>query len=169
MDTFVTPYRWALHEAGLTLIEQLMIMFVVALLTALALPVYKGYANRPIINAAQQDLIRMAATFQTNTLENKLAIPNYGTSYIPVPALPANRTSGTLAADFAGWVPTQGDHFSYSVFSLNNSNSVAFTLAATSTDSNILPTTCWMLITSSSGSQFRVDRQADASCGFTTW
>jgi len=144
-----------------------MIMFVVALLVRVALPSYRSYVNRPIISAAQQDLIRMAAALQTNRFETSLTLPN-APAYVVVPALPASRTSGTQATDFAGWKPTQSAKFNYSSSSTSDGTSMAFSVRASSTDPEILPTTCAMDLSWSSGVDTYV-RTADASCGFTRW
>jgi len=160
----ILTYR-LMRQSGFTMIELMMIMFVIAALIALALPVYKAYANRPTINAAQQDLIRMATALETNSYEKKLALPDVG-SYVAVPASPTARTSGTTATDFAGWAPTQGAFFTYEYGSWPNLLVPYFIVRATSVDANVLPTTCWMAITRSPSN---VTRTADASCGFTKW
>jgi len=167
MDTFVTPYRGTPWQSGLTLIEQLMIMLVVAMLTAVAVPVYRSYANRPIINAAQQDLIRMAASLKTNSYEKSLVIPSY-TGQVSIAALPSKR-SGSLANDFAGWAPTQGARFNYSVGTVSDSTGTFTLLRATSTDVSVLPTSCYLDLKWKSDTDDGVARTADSTCGFTSW
>lgn len=158
---------WSSRESGLTLIEQLMIMLVLALLVRVAWPIYKGYVNRPIINAAQQDLIRMAAALQTNRFETSLTLPTT-VGYVMVPALPASRNVGTQATDFAGWQPTQSAKFNYSASSTSNATAMAFSVRASSMSAGILPLTCWMDLSWSANVDTYV-RTADASCGFTSW
>ncbi len=161
------PFPCARSECGLTLIEQLMIMFVLALLVRVALPSYQVYTKRPIINAAQQDLIRMAAALQANSFEKSLSLPNTS-GYVLVPALPASRTLGTQASDFAGWQPTQGAKFNYSASSSSNATLLAFTVRASSTQAGILPTSCAMDLRWSAASGAYA-RTASAGCGFTSW
>lgn len=78
---------------GFTLIEMMMVVALIAILAAVALPAYNGYVNRSKIKTAQADLVALSLNFE-NYYQRKLAYPT--SDY-------AN--TAALKTAFPGWSP----------------------------------------------------------------
>ena len=84
---------------GFTLIEMLMVVAMVAILTAIALPAYNGYVNRSKIKTVQADLVALSLNFE-NRYQRQLSYP------------PPSGTGSVDLSDttkvknyFTGWAP----------------------------------------------------------------
>lgn len=86
---------------GFSLIELMVVLAIVAVLTAIAISSYLSYITRSKIRTAQGDLVALSLNLE-NVLQRQLAYPSAATS----------STTDTQAA-FKGWFPAQGKDFSY--------------------------------------------------------
>lgn len=100
---------------GFALIELMIVLAIVAILSAIALPAYDQYVKKGRAKAASSDLVALSLNLE-NTFQRTLTYPA---------AAPAT-TSGTEALA-PGWYPSEKKHFKYSV----NSNAASYVLAAT--------------------------------------
>lgn len=100
---------------GFTLIEMMIVVALIAILAAIALPAYNGYVNRSKIKTAQADLIALTLNVE-NQYRRQLA---YSPGEI--------EDTGALSTAFPGWRPASSD-FSFS--KLEGSTST-YTLVAT--------------------------------------
>ena len=107
-------FRRAGSAPGFTLIELLIVVALISILAAIAVPSYTGYLNKQRMRAAQADLVVLAADVE-NTFQRTLAYP---------------ATTATTAATqtaLAAWRPSDVKFFD---FVISASSSVAFTVQA---------------------------------------
>lgn len=90
---------------GFTLIEIMIVVALIAILSAVAMPAYNNYINRGHIKTAQADLIALSLNLE-NFYQKRLAYP----------AFPEADTDTTteVKTKFSGWSPAAGDRFIYS-------------------------------------------------------
>lgn len=100
-------------QHGFTLIEVMIVLALVAILAAIALPSYQRYVNKSRAKGAATDLMSLGMVLE-NRFQKKLAYPSTYTSATTIAAKPADRT-GTVLDDFSNWVPAQGAYFSYNI------------------------------------------------------
>lgn len=97
--------RSELRQAtGFTLIEIMIVVALIAILAAIAMPAYNNYINRGQIKTAQADLVALSLNLE-NYYQKRLAYP--GT---------ANTDSDTTAKVedlFSGWNPASDDRFTF--------------------------------------------------------
>lgn len=92
-------------EQGFTLIEMMIVVVLIAILAAIALPAYGNYVNRAKVKAIQADLVALSLNFE-NAYQRKLTYPT------------AYANTSALTTDFSGWSPaSEGFAFSSAVVS----------------------------------------------------
>ena len=132
------------RAGGFTLIELMIVVAIVAILAAIALPSYERYVKKSRARGASADLVALSLTLE-NRFQKSLKYPVH-TNQNPVGH-----------ADFSAWSPAQGSSFTYAVTSDANS----YTLTATARDSGW---TCTLTL------NHKNERNAASSCPILgTW
>ncbi|WP_279843991.1 type IV pilin protein [Comamonas aquatica] len=111
----IRPRIFGLHcTAGFTLIELMIVVAIVAILAAVALPSYDRYVKKSWARGASADLVALSLTLE-NRFQKNLAYP------VLTNKNPVDDTN------FSAWKAAQGSTFSYSV----TSTATTYTLTAT--------------------------------------
>ena len=132
------------RAGGFTLIELMIVVAIVAILAAIALPSYERYVKKSRARGASADLVALSLTLE-NRFQKSLKYPDY-TNQNPVGH-----------ADFTKWSPAQGSSFTYAV----TSTATEYTLTATARDSGW---TCTLTL------NHKNERNAASSCPILgTW
>lgn len=129
--------------AGLTLLELMVVLVIVGILAAIALPSYQGYVQKSRAKTAAADLVGLAAAVEAR-FQRTLAYP-------------AANIAGTaeLIATFPQWRPAQAEQFSHTFIAGS-----PYRLQATGSGS-----LQGCVLTLDGENQ----RTATAGCGFTSW
>lgn len=113
------PRICGLHcTAGFTLVELMIVVAIVAILAAVAMPSYDRYVKKSRARGASADLVALSLTLE-NRFQKSLNYPVH-TNQNPVGH-----------ADFSAWSPAQGSSFTYAV----TSTAKTYSLTATARDS----------------------------------
>lgn len=147
------PGRSRHRERGFTLIEIMIVVAIIAILAAIALPSYQRYILKSRAQSASADLVALSLALE-NRFQKTLSYPAYGTSTV-IPASPDARTD-PVKGDFGAWAPSQGQWFTYSITSTASS----YTLTATGQGN--------MACTLGLNNQ-NARTASGASCGFSQW
>jgi type IV pilus assembly protein PilE len=103
--------------SGFTLIEMMIVVSLIAILAAVALPAYNNYVNRSKIKTAQADLVALSLLYE-NRYQRQLSYP--ATDYADTAA---------VTAVFTNWSPaSKSTEFS---FSSTGSSASTYTIRAT--------------------------------------
>jgi len=106
--------RRAGSAPGFTLIELLIVVALISILVAIAVPSYTGYVNKQRMRAAQADLVVLAADVE-NAFQRTLAYP---------------ATTATTAATQSALTSWRASDVTFFTFVISASSSVAFTVQA---------------------------------------
>lgn len=101
---------------GFTLIELMIVVVIMAILAAIALPSYQNYVTRAKIKEAQSNLIALSLSAE-NVYQRTLSYPT---------SSPATTTTAATKALFNSWNPSSAD-FKYTYLS----DGATYTLTAT--------------------------------------
>lgn len=105
---------------GFTLIELMIVVAIVAILAAIAMPSYTRFITKSQARAASADLVTLSLVLE-NRFQKNLAYPTYSNATIAPKH--ADRTP-PMTDDFSAWIPVQGDLFDYKITSTNSSYSL---------------------------------------------
>lgn len=94
----------ASQATGFTLIEIMIVVALIAILSAIAMPAYNNYINRGHLKTAQADLIALSLNLE-NFYQKRLAYP--------ATANTDSNTTGKVKGLFPGWSPAAGEKFDY--------------------------------------------------------
>ena len=111
-----------LKHSGFTLVELMIVVAIIGILSAIAVPSYSKYILRGKVKAAQADLVALSLNLE-NYYQRRLSYPTAGTA----------NTAATKAL-FSGWNPAQKDDFKYE---LTNASATSYTVKATGTTSGV--------------------------------
>ena len=122
---------WQRSKAqGFTLVELMIVLAVVAILVAIAMPSYNRYILKSQARAASTDLVALGLVME-NRFQKALVYPSYNTATIPAAVAQRN---ASMTKDFSAWTPTQGQLFDYTV----DSNAANYTLTAQRKDGSCI-------------------------------
>ena len=91
-----------MKNRGFTLIELMIVVVIVSVLAAIALPSYSSYLVKQRMRAAQADLVALAANME-NMFQRTLAYP------------PATATTAETKAALAAWQPSDDKLFEFQI------------------------------------------------------
>lgn len=146
------PLFRKLSLRGFTLIEILIVIAVVGILTAIALPAYQTYITKSRARSATADLVALSLVVE-NQFQKSLTYLTGSTA-----------TTAATSTAYSGWIPAQSQFFTYT-YSYTAANSAAtpavsesYTLTATGISSMV----CTLSFTSPN-----TRNATGASCGFS--
>ena len=117
-----SPHRNAQAlQPGFTLLELMIVVAIVAILSAIALPSYERYVRQSKAKSAASDLVALSLALE-NRFQKQLRYPTYADS-TSIPAKLSDR-KGTLAEDFNTWAPSQAEYFDFSITSSTSSYTI---------------------------------------------
>jgi type IV pilus assembly protein PilE len=134
------------NQAGFTLIELMIVVAILGILAAIAIPAYDGYVKKSRAKSAGADLAALALNME-NAYQKSLQYPTTTTT-----------TSQQTEAAMPAWRPSQNNAFFEYQIKAASSNS--YTLAAVGKGSL---TGCQLELTQKNA------RSATSACGFSQW
>lgn len=138
------------NQSGFTLIELMIVVVILAILAAIAVPTYSNYIKRSNVKAAQADLVSLSLVYE-NFYQRNLSYPS--SSFTSTTALMDSSTG------FPQWAPSKKDIFEFSSAPKNSGK--GYELTATGKSSSNL-----------SGCSLKIDDKnvrTASSCGGVTW
>lgn len=136
------------RSGGFTLIEILIVVAIVGILAAIAVPSYSSYVTRSQIKTAQGDLVALG-----------LNMENVRQRTLKYSSAPVTTTTAATQALFNGkWQPAQGADFEYMITQVTDT---AYTVSARGKSAKL--STCTLTLTSKN------ERTANGCPGVTSW
>lgn len=117
--------RLAHRHSGFTLIEIMIVVALIAILAAIAMPAYNNYINRGKIKTAQADLVALSLNVE-NFYQRTLTYPTAGFA-----------TTVAVEGEYDGWSPAVDDSFTYST-AVGTANDGGYLIQATGTAGGVL-------------------------------
>lgn len=112
------------HDGGLTLIQIMIVVAIVGILAAIALPQYQNYILKSRAQSATADLTALRALLE-NRFQKTSSYPVYSSPTL-IDASPPARPE-TVARYFDRWTPSQGKWFTYFIISTPSTYTVSAT------------------------------------------
>lgn len=126
------------QKAGFTLLELMIVIAIVGILAAIALPAYQQYIHKSRARIASTDLVALSMVMEQR-FQKTLAYPTRSSAALA--SAPASR-SGDDVTNFSGWVPaSSSSHYQFTV----ESTASTYTLTA-ATPSGVSPS-CTLTLT----------------------
>ena len=106
------------HARGFTLIELMIVVAIIAIITAIAIPAYNGYILEAKLGTAKSNMDTLRVFLEDTKLEDGSYVPGGGSG-------PTNYTSTSAVESAYNWSP-DGDQgqYSYSVTASSNSYNI---------------------------------------------
>lgn len=110
---------YSTSNRGFTLIEMMIVIVIIAVLAAIALPAYSGYITKSKMKAAQSDLVSLGLALE-NRFQRQLSYPTSTTSTTEATANAAGKT----------WQASTDSDFDFKISAVD-STSYSYTITAT--------------------------------------